>query len=564
MPNPLKALLRSIHGAATVLALVDAASAAQLLGGEWEVRHRLDGRNNREGHGFAVACAGDVDADGIADWVTGAPGSPGGARAPGRAVVFSGRTGLPIHWWEGTQRNEAFGHAVAGAGDLDGDGHADLLIGSPSKSVAGMIQAGRARAFSGRTGGLLYEWSGTTLGARLGMSLAGAGDVNRDGVPDVILGAPSEDASGFWNAGAAYVYSGATGLLLHRFAGDDSDQELGLRVDSAGDLDLDGHADLFVSKPLANGSNGFAQGTVLVYSGATGAEIRRFEGSLPFEELGLQIARLGDLDGDGLPELAIASLWLRNCVTVYSGATSQVMHLLCGEYGFGQSISPTGDVDGDGVPDLLIGRDYASPGGRTKAGTVDFYSGDSGALLHRVEGEFAGDQLGYAAAGQDSPAPDTTVALGAWGADPNSVSGAGSVFIHHFHPFLNASAHELSASVGGDVRLDLQFPLDLAGGPYALLASRSGTGPTDLGPVAVPLTRDGLFERSLAGRLPTILRGSRGLLGPDAEARAGVLVQPGQIPPSAAGTTLFLAAVAQDPAAARTLTSIAVQILVLP
>ncbi len=147
--------------------------------------------------GYAIADAGDVNNDGLHDVIA------GGAGVSGRAIVYSGagpayatlHTLFPI---AGGQ----FGAAVSGAGDINGDSRDDVLVGAPNSG-----SAGRAYVISGATGLALRTYTGPAAGARFGAGAALTRDVNADGVGDHIIGAPG--------IGQAFVYSGATGALLH-------------------------------------------------------------------------------------------------------------------------------------------------------------------------------------------------------------------------------------------------------------------------------------------------------------------------------------------------------------
>jgi hypothetical protein len=186
-------------------------------GQTWALLHTLVSPNEEElgEFGHSVGGAGDVNGDGIPDIVVGAPyeDPPGTPFDAGRAYIFSGRSGESLH--ELISPNETpggyFGRAVAGVGDMNGDGYDDVMVGANRENPgSGPEGAGRAHIFSGRTGRLLYtlvspneeQWG------YFGYSVAGAGDVNGDGHPDVMVGAYNETPSGSpsW-AGRAYVFS---------------------------------------------------------------------------------------------------------------------------------------------------------------------------------------------------------------------------------------------------------------------------------------------------------------------------------------------------------------------
>ena len=174
-----------------------------MLSGQTGSIHRVHDEPSAPEFGWAVAGAGDVDNDGYDDVIVGhrfygfAVGN-----VIGRAIVYSGLNGTVLHAFDG--EGDEFGYCVDGVGDANGDGHADLVVGAPWEDN-GANGAGNVKVFSGADGALLYNFDGGGSRARLGWACAGAGDINRDGYADLILGAPG-DASGGPAAGAALVH----------------------------------------------------------------------------------------------------------------------------------------------------------------------------------------------------------------------------------------------------------------------------------------------------------------------------------------------------------------------
>jgi FG-GAP repeat len=161
-----------------------------------------------------------------------------------------------IWHWDGV------GHEVSGAGDLDGDGTPDILSGTLP------VFDGLASAFSGATGARLLTFTPSLTG--FPVSLSSCGDLNGDGIPDLLMGADLADNA----KGRALVYSGATGNTLYALMGESSYDSFGHSVSGAGDLDGDGFGDFIIGAPGV----GDATGRTYAYSGATGSVLFVWDG----------------------------------------------------------------------------------------------------------------------------------------------------------------------------------------------------------------------------------------------------------------------------------------------
>ncbi len=350
--------------------------------------------------GNAVAGLGDVDGDGVPDGLVGAPQyyEPSGTfTGPGYAVVFSGATGGTILMLTGAAPGDYFGKSVARAGDVDGDGVEDVLVGAPGTDVGGLANAGRAFAFSGATGLTIHSLDGTAAEDFFGASVAGVGDVTGDGNSDFLVGAP-QGAFPLLPPGYARLFSGATGGVLLVLTGSGVGDGFGTSVAGPGDLNADGVPDLLVGAPQPFAGSGAVRG----FSGSSGATILNLNGVQPDDGFGWRVAGIGDLDADGVPEVLVGAPTALpgGRARVFSGANGVVRFTFDGtvpEERLGSSVSGSGDLDGDGVPDLLVGaKQWGVPGaGPTPGpGYVRAYSGGTGATLYTFSGAADFDVFG--------------------------------------------------------------------------------------------------------------------------------------------------------------------------
>src|SRR5688572_19433366 len=191
---------------------------------------------------------------------------------------------------DGTER---FGAVVAGLGDINNDGFSDYAVAAPgTDSGTNLGIPGRVFIYSGQDGAIIRTLDDGSGG--FGTSLANVGDVNADGVPDLLVGSPWLDAvADFVNVptGRAYVYSGADGTLLHAFTGDTANGEFGRVVVRAFDINDDGVAELVIGAP-ASGTN--AEGQVFVFSGVDGTLLHTLSGEASGDRFGDAIAAAPD------------------------------------------------------------------------------------------------------------------------------------------------------------------------------------------------------------------------------------------------------------------------------
>jgi hypothetical protein len=343
--------------------------------------------------GVSVAPAGDVNADGVIDVAAGAPAglfNPTGS-APGDAFVFSGVDGTILLHFTGEVDGDFFGATVDQAGDVDGDGHDDVLVGASFADPAG-DNSGRAYVYSGADGALVRTYDGEAAGALLGGGMSGFADVNDDGIREHAVAAINANGG----RGRIHVYDGATGApLFDPFDGDADSINMGwFFLSPAGDVNADGIGDLFVPD-FQNSALGPGTGRAFILSGADGTAIRTYTGAGPGEGFGIGRGA-GDADGDGYGDLVIGS-WTNSDgaaqggkVEVISGRDGSILQTYTHTRAFsnlGYDAIAVGDANGDGRIDYLLSAAQDDATGNN-AGRVYLVAGDIDAA---IPGDLNGD-----------------------------------------------------------------------------------------------------------------------------------------------------------------------------
>ena len=492
----------------------------------------LNGIDSDDQSGFSVSSAGDVNGDGYDDLIIGAFGADpngtlnagetyvvyGGANAPGTDGVLDlsdldGTNGFVL---TGIDETDFSGVSVSSAGDVNGDGYDDLIIGARRADPNGDSDAGETYIVYGGarapgTEGVLdlsmlngtngFILTGIDAGDRSGWSVSSAGDVNGDGYDDLIIGARYADPNGNNQAGETYVvYGGArapgsdgvldlseldgsNGFILN---GIDRGDQSGISVSSAGDVNGDGYDDLIIGARNADpNGDSYAGETYIVYGGArapgTGGRFNLstldgtngfiLNGIDAYDYSGSSVSSAGDVNGDGYDDLIIGA-WggdpngnnsAGETYIIYGGAnapgTGGVLDLsgLDGTNGFtltgidaydfsGVSVSSAGDVNGDGYDDLIIAAYGGDPNGNSYAGeTYIVYGGASapgsdgvldlsaldgtnGFILTGIDaGDLSGSSVSSAGDVNGDGYDDLIIA--AFGADPNGDSLAGESYV---------------------------------------------------------------------------------------------------------------------------------------
>jgi hypothetical protein len=461
--------------------------------------------------GVQTAGAGDFNGDGLADLIVSAPFAPDAVNSGRSYLVFGRNDGFAPELFVadnpagvvtivGEAPSDRSGVALSAAGDINGDGYADLLISTPFGSVGGAgPQRGMTYVVLGRpdplgstlnladirngTGGFVVRGVGDYDAA--GYSVAAAGDVNGDGIDDLVIGADGASAQGD-GLGRAYVVFGRTGgfpaeVLLADiatatggfvFVGENANSYAGYSVSSAGDINGDGFADILIGAPAAfnaadttavrggsayviyGGSEGFS-GEILASQLVAGFGGFVLRGNEPYGEFGVDVSAAGDVNGDGIDDLLVSdrSAWHPEAAGRSVGAAYVVFGRADGFQGelrvrsftegagglmivgaqeddaIGGSVSSAGDVNGDGFDDILVGGPSADRYGAGRGEAYLVFGRDFTAGVSHAGTENDNSLLGTAAANRMVGGQGNDFLIGNGGADV-LIGGQGNDVLH--------------------------------------------------------------------------------------------------------------------------------------
>ncbi len=375
----------------------------------------------------AALAVGDLDGDGLADLVLGAHKDDTGASNAGRVTVYPGgfagerSTSSDTAAVVGATSKAFAGTAVLLPGDVDGDGVADLIAGAPGAALTEDLQPGRVAVSSGSWAGamvlddLAVLLDGEAHGDDFGAALASL-DLDGDGVPELLVGAPGEDSLAN-SAGATYLFQGP---VIDGLTGADADVKIrgeatsdysGQAVAALGDLDGDGFPDLGIGAPSEDGGGSNAGAVYVLYGdglvSSTPLSLRldgadaKLMGDQQSAKAGTSLTGAGDLDGDGQDDLIIGAPGHGKDTTGTATGAAYVLYgpvtgswsladadhvIVGGAMGaeFATGLSPAGDFDGDGSLDLLLGAPDADDASGSGTGMAYVFYGpfaDRGASL---------------------------------------------------------------------------------------------------------------------------------------------------------------------------------------
>ncbi|HUR65092.1 MAG TPA: integrin alpha, partial [Chitinophagaceae bacterium] len=372
----------------------------------------LDGANqNNAFFGETVAGAGDVNGDGYSDVIVGADSYDDTFTNEGLAFVYHGSaagiSGAPTILDDADEANANFGVSLAAAGDVNGDGYGDVIVGAIGITDGANSSEGRAYIYHGSATGLSASPNSTPddadqAGAQFGWSVASAGDVNGDGYSDVIIGALNYDDGPNTDEGRAFVYHGGpTGLSSSpNSTPDDADQltaRFGESVATAGDVNADGYSDVIIGAKLYDDGASVNEGRAFVYYGSSSG-LSASPNSTPDDadqgnvHFGISVACAGDVNGDGYSDVIIGARFYDDGANVNEGRAFVYYGSSAGLNGspgstpddanqadadFGYSVACAGDINGDGYSDVIIGSHQYDDVGNTNEGRAFIYYGNN-------------------------------------------------------------------------------------------------------------------------------------------------------------------------------------------
>jgi FG-GAP repeat/FG-GAP-like repeat len=368
------------------------------------------GVNNNDNVGYAASPAGDINGDGFSDFIfssityTNVESNEGkvwalyGAPRGLSAATLNYNTQL-------TQAGALLGYSVACAGDVNGDGITDYMASAPNYDQTGFTNNGAVFIYHGTVTGPSTTYTSVIYGNQnlstgFGRSISTAGDVNGDGYSDILIGDLFYDNGANTDAGKVELYLGSSSGIsttpAWTYYGTAANQQFGCSVACAGDINLDGYSDIIIgAKQYTNGETN--EGAAFLFHGMATASSMTINWSAESNQVnanyGYSVACAGDVNGDGFNDVIVGAPDFdegqtdEGKVFVYHGSffgvsttANWTKQVDVAGVKFGYSVSSAGDINGDAFMDVIIGAPYFSTGAATTDGKAYVYNGSSSGL----------------------------------------------------------------------------------------------------------------------------------------------------------------------------------------
>jgi FG-GAP repeat len=510
---------------------------------------------------WSISNAGDINGDGIDDLMIGAPNAdPNGTDSGQSYVVFGSRSGFSANFnlstlngtngfkINGITAGDNSGRSLSSAGDINGDGIDDLIIGAPNADPNNLSSSGQSYVVFGRRSGFSttlnlinlsgnngFKINGIAANDIAGTSVSSAGDINGDGIDDLIIGAPNADPNNLSSSGQSYVVFGSrlstipslnlstlnlsilNGITGFRINGITAGDQSGTSVSSAGDINGDGIDDLIIG---ANGADlsGFSSGQSYVVFGRTGIgasgtlELSTLNGSNGFivnginaaDNSGKSVSSAGDINGDGFDDLMIGAFGADpnslgnsgqsyvvfghrtfsanfNLSTLNGSNGFKINGIAAGDYS-GTSVSRAGDINGDGIDDLIIGaygsdlngnysgQSYVVFGCSTFSANFNLstLNGNNGFKINGIAAyDYSGKSVSRA--GDINGDGFDDLMIGAPDASTNGISSSGQSYVIFGRAGIGSSGTLELSQLSGSITDGIDFSTTFTGTPTAVV-----------------------------------------------------------------------------------------------